>query len=113
MKTTSLTNADTRPVPEKSPEPSTKQTSGRRLRHQTPHLKRIHVNKHRIRSNVIHGTHLAPLTVKVRRENIKCHEIEIHGDSKIIHRPEKPLNCGARVWIETNAPITCYDVDYE
>jgi hypothetical protein len=36
---------------------------------------------------------------------IHAHEIELTGPSKIIHSPDKPLKCGARVWIETHHPV--------
>lgn len=66
----------------------------------------IHVNKQIIVQNRKNGTNLPPLTVKTYRENRRCHEATIHGPSKILHSPHKPLKCGARVWIETIAPVT-------
>ena len=44
------------------------------------------------------------------RENIKDEylwslEVEILGESKVVYSPDKPLSCGARVWIETNAEV--------
>jgi len=66
---------------------------------------RIHVNQHNIRANA-KGADLPVLTVKSYKENIKCNEVIFHGDSKIIYSPDKPLSCGAKVWIETEASVT-------
>ena len=66
---------------------------------------RIHVNQHNIRANA-KGVDLPVLTVKSYKENIKCNEVIVHGDSKIIYSPDKPLSCGAKVWIETEASVT-------
>ena len=66
---------------------------------------RLHVNQHNIRANA-KGADLPVLTVKTYKENIKCNEVIVHGDSKIIYSPDKPLSCGAKVWIETEASVT-------
>ena len=39
------------------------------------------------------------------KSNEYAHEIEILGPSKIVYSPDKPLSCGARVWIETDADV--------
>ena len=67
--------------------------------------KRIHVNMHHIRHNKKHGTNKPVITVKTSKSNDYGHAVEILGPSKVIYRPEKPLSCGARVWIETNADV--------
>lgn len=68
----------------------------------------IHVNQLVIRQNRKHGTNEPPLTIRKGRNGqnaSRAHEVEILGPSKIIHSPDKPLKCGARVWIETNHPV--------
>ena len=30
----------------------------------------------------------------------------LKGDSKVVYSPDKPLSCGAKVWIETNGEVT-------
>ena len=67
----------------------------------------IHVNKQIIAANRKHGKDDPPLTVKTYKSNIKCHEVEILGPSYVVHSPNKPLKCGARVWIETEADVVC------
>lgn len=69
-------------------------------------IKRIHVNMHVIRSNRRDGSNEPPLSIKTSKRNIRVHSIEIHGPSRVIYRPEKPLACGARVWVETTAKVT-------
>lgn len=68
-------------------------------------IKRIHINQHKIRSNKKNGTNDPVITVKCGKTNTYGHEVEIQGPSKIVYRPGKPLNCGARVWIESDAPV--------
>lgn len=70
-----------------------------------PKLKRIHINQHKIRANKKHGTNEPVMTVKVGKHNLYGHEIEIEGPSKVVYRPEKPLSCGARVWVETMSKV--------
>ena len=70
----------------------------------------IHVNQHIIKKNRLKGENKPPLTCKTYKSNTKCHEIEIldsQGNvcAKVVHRPDKPLSCGARVWIETDNEV--------
>ena len=67
--------------------------------------KRIHVNQHKIRSNKKHNLNEPVITVKTSKSNNYGHEVEILGPSKIIYSPDKPLSCGAKVWIETEAEV--------
>ncbi len=67
--------------------------------------KRIHVNMHIIRKNNKTGERNPVLTVKTSKSNQYAHEVEIDGPSKVIYSPDKPLSCGARVWIETNSEV--------
>lgn len=61
----------------------------------------IHVNQHVIKSNRKNGVNDPVLTVKTYKDNRYAHEVDIKGDSKIYYSPDKPLSCGAHVWIET------------
>lgn len=65
----------------------------------------IHVNQHRIRRNLKQGSKDPVLTVKTYNSNQYAHEVDIRGPSKIVYSPDKPLSCGARVWIETDARV--------
>jgi hypothetical protein len=66
---------------------------------------RIHVNQHNIRANA-KGADLPVLTVKTYKENRKCNKVVVHGPSAVVYSPDKPLSCGAKVWIETEAEVT-------
>jgi hypothetical protein len=66
----------------------------------------IHVNQHAIRRNIKHGEHEPVLTVKTYKSNTYAHEVEILGPSRVVYSPDKPLSCGARVWIETEGNVT-------
>ena len=67
--------------------------------------KRIHVNMHKIRFNKKHGTNDPVLTVKTSHSNRYAHNVDILGPSTVMYRPDKPLSCGARVWIETDSEV--------
>ena len=69
-------------------------------------LKRIHVNQHNIKHNAKHPDDIRPpITVKTYNENIKGFEAYIMGNSQIVYSPDKPLSCGAKLWIETDAAV--------
>ena len=65
----------------------------------------IHVNQHKIKRNAKTGEREPVLTCKTYKSNDYAHEVMIDGPSRIIYRPDKPLSCGARVWIETEAEV--------
>ena len=66
---------------------------------------RIHVNQHNIRANKKDGGNRPVITAKTYKDNQYGHRVKILGDSEVIYSPDKPLSCGARVWIETTAPV--------
>jgi hypothetical protein len=65
----------------------------------------IHVNQHVIRSNRKNGETKPPLTAKNYKENKYGREISVSGPCKVVYSPDKPLSCGARVWIETTSEV--------
>ena len=65
----------------------------------------VHVNQHVIRSNAKNGTDEPVLTVKRGRSNVYAHEVEITGPARVVYSAQKPLSCGARVWIETQNDV--------
>jgi len=67
--------------------------------------KRIHINQHKIRANKKHNTNEPVITVKTYKSNEYGHDVQILGESRVVYSPNKPLSCGARVWIETEAPV--------
>ena len=70
----------------------------------------IHVNQHKIKKNTKHGTDEPVLTVKTYKTNDYAHEAVIYGQdgkeaARVIYSPDKPLSCGAKVWIETDNEV--------
>ena len=65
----------------------------------------IHVNQHQIRHNHKHGTNDPVLTVKTYKDNRYAREVLVKAGSKVVYSPDKPLSCGARVWIETEGEV--------
>jgi hypothetical protein len=66
----------------------------------------IHVNQHVVKANSRNGVNEPVLTIKTYKENRYAHEVEILGPSKIVYSPDKPLSCGAKVWMETEGEVT-------
>ena len=67
----------------------------------------IHVNQHVVKRNSKTGEREPCLTVKqASKRNTYCHEVEIAGPSRVVYSPDKPLSCGAKVWIETESEVT-------
>tara|TARA_R100001369_G_C3232968_1_gene152495 strand:+ start:106 stop:345 length:240 start_codon:yes stop_codon:yes gene_type:complete len=70
---------------------------------------RIHINQHHIKANA-KGSDLPVITVKDYKRNRKTNSAQI-VDSKgfvvarVMYRPDNPLPCGAKVWIETDLEI--------
>ncbi len=65
----------------------------------------IHVNQHNIKANQ-KGENLPVITCKNYKSNTYGNSVIIYGQdgleaAKVVYRPNKPLSCGARVWIET------------
>jgi len=71
----------------------------------------IHVNQHVIKSNRKTGAMDPVLTVKTYKSNRYAHTVEVLGPSRVVYSPDKPLSCGAHVWIETQAQVLT-DEDY-
>jgi hypothetical protein len=74
----------------------------------TPQSKKhiIHVNQHVIRSNIKHDKKEPVLSVKHKKSNTYAFQAIIKDDNgnqiaRVVYSPDKPLSCGARVWIET------------
>jgi hypothetical protein len=65
----------------------------------------VHVNQNVIRRNHKHGENNPVLTVKSGRTKRYAHEVDIQGPCQVVYHPDKPLPCGARVWIETTAEV--------
>lgn len=65
----------------------------------------IHVNQHIIRKNQKTGEREPVLAVKNARGNEYATALRIDGPCRVVYSPDKPLSCGARVWIETDASV--------
>ena len=65
----------------------------------------IHINQHVIRSNSKTGERKPVITVKTYKDNNYAREVYVDGPCKIVYSPDKPLSCGAKVWIETQAEV--------
>jgi len=68
-------------------------------------IARIHVNRHMIVANTKDHQDRPVFTVKRRGKTYTASQVDILGESRTVYRPDKPLSCGAKVWIETTADV--------
>lgn len=69
---------------------------------------RIHVNQHNIRANAKAKSPdgIKPvISAKTYKGNTLGFEAQIDGPSRVVYSPDKPLACGAKVWIETDSNV--------
>jgi hypothetical protein len=68
---------------------------------------KLHVNQHVIRSNIHAEIKEPPLRIIRKGRSEPAFNIEILDKAgtvagRIVYSPDKPLKCGARVWIEAH-----------
>ena len=75
----------------------------------------IHVNQHVIKRNTKTGERKPVITVKTYKDNTYSNEVYVDGPCRIVYRPDKPLSCGAKVWIETqsNVEVQYYEKSFQ
>ena len=74
-------------------------------------ITRIHVNQHVIRANAKNGENNPIFTVKSKGKNTYAHSVKVVGEMELVYSPNKPLSCGAKVWIETKGDIKMSTID--
>ena len=70
----------------------------------------IHVNQHKIKSNSKTGKREPVITCKTYKSNDYADRaliLDKDGDvaAVVVYSPDKPLSCGAKVWIETENKV--------
>ena len=68
-------------------------------------IARIHVNQHVIKANAKNGENNPIFTVKQGGKNTYAFNVKVKGEMELVYSPDKPLSCGAKVWIETRGEI--------
>jgi len=69
-------------------------------------IARIHVNQHVIKANAKSGDRNPVFTIKQGGKNTYATRVKVVGEMELVYSPDKPLSCGAKVWIETRGDIT-------
>jgi len=66
----------------------------------------IHVNQAMIAHNRKNPSKpKPPITIQTSEGSIRATRMNIEGDSELVYDPQNQLSCGARLWIETKAPV--------
>ena len=72
-------------------------------------IKRIVVNKHVVKANQKHGTRDPVLSVQQSDSITYGNRVDIIHKGEVVatllYRPEKPLKCGATVFLETRCDV--------
>ena len=68
-------------------------------------IARIHVNQHVIKANAKSGERNPVFTIKQGGKNTYATRVKVVGEMELVYSPDKPLSCGAKVWIETRGEI--------
>ncbi len=69
-------------------------------------MTRIHVRRDLVAKDRKNGTRSMAIGVETTGKKKRyARSVVILGPAIVIYRPEKPLKCGARAWIETKAPV--------
>lgn len=64
---------------------------------------KVHVNQHVIRANIHKAPEDREPPLRIIRGSRKPEggfEVDLIGNARVIYSPDKPLKCGARLWIE-------------
>tara|TARA_R110000824_G_scaffold93113_11_gene225442 strand:+ start:3432 stop:3710 length:279 start_codon:yes stop_codon:yes gene_type:complete len=71
-------------------------------------LKRIHINRHTMTRNWKEDTFKEAIGVEYyeagKKKKAYAHDVRVDGPTRVI-QSHKPLSCGAKCWIETNADV--------
>ena len=68
----------------------------------------VHVNQHVIKANSKNDKTNPPLTVKTYKTNTYASRVELLDGCVVLYSPDKPLSCGAKVWIETKGRVITF-----
>ena len=71
--------------------------------------KYIHINRNIIQQNEKNGRERPVCRVQEGSKARYGSAVEIHGPSRMVYRPDNPLSCGAKLWIETASEISIED----
>jgi hypothetical protein len=72
-------------------------------------LSRIHVNRQVIHKDNKSGSVSKAVGVETSGQRKRYgYAVTINGPSRVVYRPNKPLKCGAKCWMETHAPVTVH-----
>lgn len=69
-------------------------------------ISRVHVDQFAIKRNRKQGTQDPPISLKTSKGTHKANRVDLLDENgnvvaSVIYSPEKPLSCGAHVWVES------------
>ena len=70
-------------------------------------IKRIHVNQNLLR-RAMAGEDVCPYTVQFKGKSHPCKRWTAGGEFEGVNAIDKPLSCGARLYVQTTGPMVLY-----
>jgi hypothetical protein len=70
-------------------------------------VKRIHVNQALLRKAVA-GEDVCPYIVQFKGKSHPCKRWTASGEFEGVNAIDKPLSCGARLYVQTRGPVALY-----
>jgi hypothetical protein len=61
---------------------------------------RVYINRHVIAANKKHDARAPPISVAKGRRITRGTTVTLIGPARVVYAPDRPLKCGASVWIE-------------
>jgi hypothetical protein len=85
--------------------PGTRGPAGRWARRPQKRVTRIHINRQKLSRNRKYKENNPVLVVDRGKKRQYCHQLEIIGPCRLVYQPDRPLACGATLWIEVEPHI--------
>ncbi|MGK7894149.1 MAG: helix-turn-helix domain-containing protein [Xenococcus sp. (in: cyanobacteria)] len=61
----------------------------------------VHINSNKIKQNIKKSSEEREPVIAIKgTTNTYVHQLEIPAPCRVVYQPDKPLSCGAKVWIE-------------
>jgi len=77
-------------------------------------MNRIHVRRDTIAKDTKQGTWGKAVGIETTgRKKRYAYSVTLTGPAKLIYNPLKPLSCGARAWIETDAKVILHGQSWD
>ncbi len=61
---------------------------------------KVYINRNVVAANQKTGARNPPITILNKGRRTYACAVELIGAARVVYSPDRPLSCGARIWIE-------------